>query len=180
MVVLPSLPGQDWKMRYLRKIDRVLVLIEKVMVVFLFSALILFINVNIVSRNLFGISSHTILEISPTLVLWLALVGASLALRTGRHIKLEVVVRYLPASYRLRAHQVTSFFGLAVMAVLFLVSLGFVKNEVTDFGVKGYFSLIFPLFFALSMFRYLLSLLDGVLWDEKNAVGPGKPDERAR
>ena len=87
-------------MRLLAKFDDTLEIIGRTVVIFLFSALVLMITTNIVARNLFGVSYQKILEVSPGIVLWLALIGATLALKRQRHIKLEILLRY--AGHRTR------------------------------------------------------------------------------
>jgi len=141
-------------MRFIKQIDDFLEKIEKVLAVFLFSGLALLITFNILSRNIFDYSFEKIFETAPVFVLWLALVGSSLALKKKRHIKLEFILRYCPAICRYYSNYAVSFFGMAVTGILFYSSLQFVSNEVQLFGNKGFFSVIFPLFFALSFFRY--------------------------
>ncbi|OQW98406.1 MAG: hypothetical protein BWK74_04605 [Desulfobacteraceae bacterium A6] len=141
-------------MHFIKLIDDFLEKIEKVLAVFLFSGLALLITFNILSRNIFDYSFEKIFETAPVLVLWLALVGSSLALKKRRHIKLELLLRYCPAICRYYSNYAVSFFGMAVTGILFYSSLQFVSNEVQIFGNKGFFSVIFPLFFALSFFRY--------------------------
>lgn len=141
-------------MRFIKQIDDFLEKIEKVLAVFLFSGLALLITFNILARNIFDYSFEKIFETAPVLVLWLALVGSSLALKKRRHIKLELLLRYCPAICRYYSNYAVSFFGMAVMGILFYSSLQFVSNEVQIFGNKGFFSVIFPLFFTLSFFRY--------------------------
>jgi len=141
-------------MRFIKQIDDFLEKIEKVLAVFLFSGLALLITFNILSRNIFDYSFEKIFETAPVLVLWLALIGSSLALKKRRHIKIELLLRYCPAICRYYSNYAVSFFGMAVTGILFYSSLQFVSNEVLIFGDRGFFSVIFPLFFALSFFRY--------------------------
>jgi TRAP-type C4-dicarboxylate transport system permease small subunit len=143
-------------MHLLTKIDDALEYMENAIVVALFAALILLIAFNILARNLFGISFPKTLELTPAIVLWIALIGATLALKKGRHIKLEILLRYTGRRARRAARIVSGLFGTAVMATLFVASLSFVKNEWAIFGFRGAASLAFPLFFALASFRYLL------------------------
>jgi TRAP-type C4-dicarboxylate transport system permease small subunit len=87
-------------MRFIRKFDEFLAVFEKSLVVAFLSALILIITFNVISRNLFQVSFQKILEISPSLVLWLALLGSSLALRNQRHIKLEIILRFCSDKFK--------------------------------------------------------------------------------
>jgi len=147
-------------MRTIRKINELLTVIEKILIILLFSALVLLITFNIISRNLFHVSFQKILEIAPTLVLWLALVGSTLALKNQRHIKLELLLRYFPERLRFTAGIVTCTFGITIMGILFFASLEFVKNEIEIFGRWGWCSVIFPFFFASSLFRYFALIFD--------------------
>ncbi len=141
-------------MGYIKKIDDYLALFEKSVVVILYWGLILLIAFNIFTRNIFNFSVQKILEIAPAFVLWLALAGATLALRKQRHIKLELLLRFCPERIRFWAHIASCVFGMTVMGVLLWVSLGFVKNEITIFGLRGWISVVFPLFFSISFFRF--------------------------
>jgi len=147
-------------MQFLNKMDHILSIFEKCLVVILFSALVLLIIFNIFSRNLFHVSFQKMLEFSPAIVLWLALTGSSLALRSRRHIKLELLLRFCPEKIRLLALVATSLFGMAVMSVLCIASFEFVKNEVDMFGTAGWIVIIFPLFFSISFFRYFLRIVN--------------------
>ncbi len=149
-------------MRFIRKFDEFLAVFEKFLVVVFFSALILLITFNVISRNLFQISFQKILEISPSLVLWLALIGSSLALRNQRHIKLEILLRFCSDKFKAFAIISGSAFGMTVMGILFWVSIEFVRNEIVILGKWGFISIIFPMFFAISFFRYFIQLMNNM------------------
>jgi len=165
-------------MHLLTKIDNALEYMEKAIVVALFAALILLIASNILARNLFGISIPETLELTPALVLWIALIGATLALKKERHIKLEVLLRYTGREVRRTARIISGLFGTAVMATLFIASLTFVKNEWAIFGVRGATSLAFPLFFALASFRFLLGSFTAGAETEHRGDGQNKDGDR--
>ena len=143
-------------MVYFQKIDDLLARVENWLAILLFSGLLLSLLLNIVSRNIFHTSYAVILESSPAMVLWLALIGASLCLKDNRHIKLELLLRFLSKKWRYTATVLTSVFGMTVMAILFWASLRFVQNETMIFGAKGLFSVIFPWFFGVACFRFFL------------------------
>jgi len=143
----------------IKRVDDALALFEKSVIVLCFSMLVFFIVFNILSRNLFHLPSHRIFEAGPNLVLWLALLGASQALKQQRHIRLELVLRYCSSRIRLWAAVAVNLFGALVMAILLVASFEFVKNEITMFGSWGRLSMIFPFFFSVAAFRYLTALL---------------------
>ncbi len=146
-------------MHWLIKLDDTLALVEKALLVILFSSLILLISFNIISRNLFNYSFQRVLEAAPGTVMWLALIGSTLALKQGRHIKLEIVLRYLGRRTRRFARIFSGLVGLSIMGVLFVASIEFVKNEIQIFGLIGWISVVFPLFFMLASFRYALQIV---------------------
>ncbi|MCF8053504.1 MAG: TRAP transporter small permease subunit [Desulfobacterales bacterium] len=145
-------------LRLLSRLDNALARCEQVVVCLLFFGLILITFGTIVARNLFGASSQRLLELAPAGVLWIALVGASLALRQGRHIRLELFLRFVPERIRSWANAAVGLFGAAVMGVLLAASFGFVQNEVAIFGARGWIAVVFPVFFAVAAFRYLLGV----------------------
>lgn len=139
--------------------DDYLAFFEKSLAVILYAALILSITFNIFTRNIFNFTSQNILEVTPAFVLWLALVGATLALRKQRHIKIELLLRFCTERIRFLANIASCIFGIAVMGILFWVSLAFIKNEMSIFGLRGWVTFIFPLFFAISFFRYVARII---------------------
>ena len=143
----------------IKRVDDALALFEKSVIVLCFSLLVFFIIFNILSRNLFHLPSHKIFEAGPNLVLWLALLGASLALKRQRHIRLELVLRYCSDRVRLWAAVAVNLFGALVMGILLVTSFEFVKNEIAMFGDWGRLSMIFPFFFSVAVFRFLAAPL---------------------
>ena len=146
-------------MHWLTKLDDTLALVEKALLVFLFSSLILLISFNIISRNLFNYSFQRVLEAAPGTVMWLALIGSTLALKQNRHIKLEIVLRYLGRRARSFARIFSGLVGLSIMGILFVASIEFVNNEIQIFGIIGWISVVFPSFFMLASFRYALQVV---------------------
>jgi len=144
-----------------QRVDDALALIEKCVIVLCFSLLVSFIVFNILSRNLLHLPSHKIFEAGPNLVLWLALLGASLALKQQRHIRLELVLRYSSQRIRRWSAVAVNLFGAWVMGMLLIASFEFVRNEIAMFGVWGWLSIIFPIFFSVTAFRYLAASLRG-------------------
>lgn len=146
----------------LRRLDDLAATAEKALVVIIFSAIILLIAFNIAARNLFNVSYQAILEISPALVLWLALLGSTLALKYQRHIRLEVLIRFLSPSLRRAARCSASIFGLGVMGTLFVASFSFLESETAMFGYRGWSAVILPIFFAISAMRFFIQALEQI------------------
>ena len=145
--------------RLIQRLDDTLARIEKCVIGVCFTLLVAAVLFGILSRNLFHLPSHRIFESAPSLVLWMALLGASLALKQRRHIRLELVLRYSNETIRRWAARVVNLFGAAVMAGLLITSVEFVRNEIAMFGGWGWLAMIFPIFFGSTAFRYLAALL---------------------
>jgi len=159
-------------MLILRKIDTWLAAAERALTVALFFALVASIAVNIIARNLFQTSFQLLLEIGPALVLWLALIGSTLALRENRHIKIELLLRFCSPRLTTLAGRLCGLFGMVVMALLGVASLEFVTNEVAIFGTRGWLAVAFPAFFTIAFFRFLTRALAPA---ETNAGSPDSP-----
>ncbi len=129
------------------------------MAVVLYILLVGLICTTIIGRNLLQVTSHRLMELAPAVVLWLALVGATLALKHQRHIRIELLLRFLPPGGRRMAIALTSLFGMGVCGVLAYAAVSFVYNETILFGAWGWLSLCFPLFFLLAFFRFGLGFL---------------------
>jgi TRAP-type C4-dicarboxylate transport system permease small subunit len=143
----------------IKRIDDLLEMFEKLVIMLAFSVLIALMVANIIQRNVFNQSSQWILEYQPVMVLWISMLGASVALKHGKHICMELVLRFLPVRLKDACHRVASFFGFLVMATGLYLSESFVRNEFELFGAKGYIALIIPFFFAATSFRYLVQII---------------------
>ncbi len=139
-------------------LDNGLEKIERFLAVFLYLLLIGMISVTIIARNLFHFSSHRLLELAPTVVLWLALVGATLALKHHRHIKIELLLRLLPKKSRLAVMVATNLFAMIISALLAWAAVPFVLNEAALFGRWGWVAACFPVFFGTAFLRLFLEL----------------------
>jgi len=146
-------------MKWLEKIDHLLEKAERGLAVGLFTLLIGLISINIVARNVLHWASQDLMELSPTVVLWLALVGATLALKHRRHIKIELLLRFLPSGAQRLAGCATALFAMGVCGVLAYASVSFVCNELVLFGPRGWPAVCFPIFFGTAFFRFGIDFL---------------------
>lgn len=149
-------------MRLVKKIDNFLFTCEKFLVVVFFSALVFGVTFNIISRNVFQVSFDTILEFSPVFVVWTALLGATIAMKTKHHLRLELFLKYCPEKYQKLSYFLVSSFGVIITGILLIASFQFVENEISIFGARGRLSVIFPIFFGMTCFRYLVDLLESL------------------
>ena len=117
-------------MRWMERLDSLLECAERFFICVLFLALILILAGNILGRNLVGYFPQKLMEMVPAIVMWLTLVGASLALRKHRHIGFDVMLRVFPPHAKRLMKSVSCVAGGIVMALLVLASV--------------FFALIFP------------------------------------
>jgi TRAP-type C4-dicarboxylate transport system permease small subunit len=73
-------------LKWIQKIDNRLERLERALAVVLFCFLMGLICINIITRNILHWVSHHLIELTPMVVLWLALVGATMALKYHRHL----------------------------------------------------------------------------------------------
>lgn len=149
-------------MKILHAIDRYIEIVEKTLIVFLFVFFILLITSSIFSRNLFQVSSQLVSEKTPLFVLWLALLGASLGIKDNKHIKLELLLRFVSGSFKDLALLVGHVFAALVLLVLFYLSITFVQGEIKLFGAWGWSIVIMPVFFFVASFRFFLKSLENL------------------
>jgi len=147
----------------LARLDHRLAQIERFFAVTLYGLLAVAVVGTIITRDVFGVTFSTLLESAPVLVLWLTLVGASLALAEHRHIRLEAVVRYCPSLMRRWAFRLTSLFGAGICTLLGIAGINFVGSEMAIFGAKGILATVFPAFFFLAAFRFIVRAVGTVV-----------------
>ncbi len=99
-------------------------------------------------------------------VLWVALLGASLATRQARHIRIDIVSRLIPAAYRAWIERITGLAAFAVSATLTGAGWTLVRFEreartVLALGIPTWVTqVIIPLGFLAITFRLGLMTLE--------------------
>jgi TRAP-type C4-dicarboxylate transport system permease small subunit len=168
-----SLTGEGYLRSMLQRLlnlDQRLERAENILAISLYALLIATIAINVFARNLLHMGSPFLLEAAPTLVLWLALVGATWGLKRGRHITIGVLLRLLPPSWRKAATAATSLAALLVAAALCYAAVLFLHNELILFGAMGWRSVCLPLFFLMVALRSALRLW--TLWQPLPTEAP--------
>ncbi len=107
-------------------------------------------------------------DLNRILVLWIAMVGGSLATRTNEHIKVDFFSRVLPARPRRVVNALISLIGITVCLMLVFFSLQFLKMEyeleetlVAMPLPLWIIQIIIPVGFSIIAFRFFLHLLGG-------------------
>ena len=149
-------------LKWIEKIDDRLEKLERWLAVGLFCLLMGLICVNIFTRNILHWVSHQFIELTPTVVLWLALVGATMALKHHTHIKIELLLRFLSPRGRRVAAGLTSLFGMGICGLLAIATVPFLRNEILIFGIQGWAAVCFPFFFITAFFRFGVQFLSAL------------------
>jgi TRAP-type C4-dicarboxylate transport system permease small subunit len=138
--------------------------IENAVLILLLALMVLLAGAQIVSRNLLDLSLVGADQLLRLLVLWVAMLGAVAASRDGKHIRVDVVARWLPPRAQAAANALTDVFTIGVCLVLAWQAARFVVAERTSgelaLGLLPAWiaQLILPAAFALIALRYLLRL----------------------
>lgn len=155
-------------MKVLRAFDRGLARAEGFALVVFVGAMVGVSFLQVILRNLF----HTGIEGADVLlrhgVLWVALLGASLATRQARHIRIDIVSRLIPAAHQAWIERITGLAAFAVSVSLTgegwtLVRLEREARTVLAPGIPTWVAqVIIPLGFLLIAFRLGLMTLENI------------------
>ena len=118
-------------------LDRWLNLAETVLLVSLLGAMIGFATFQIVARNVFAAGLTWADGLIQIAVLWVTMVGASVAAGSDRHIKIDVVPRFAGPKLRAVAGRLTALSTGLLCAALGWTSIEFIRWEMVD-GTAGF------------------------------------------
>ena len=111
---------------------RAIALVEDTVISFVLLSMILLVLVQIGLRNFYssGISGGA--EIVRHLLLWVAFLGAAIAARERKHIKIDIVQRILPPGPKNFVEMLTGLFTTIVCSLLLYASIQFIR---ADYGL---------------------------------------------
>lgn len=151
--------------------------VETGLMTILMVAMVLVAFGQIALRNLFEFSFLWADPFLRHLVLWTGMLGAAMATRDGRHIKIDVLSQLLPARGRLVLNTLTNLFSSAVCGILVYAAYKFVRDEF-HFGGEAFLSvpgwivqLILPAVFTIITVRFLLLAADSARRAWRNDPG---------
>ena len=97
------------------------------------------------------------------LVLWIALLGAAMATKEGKHINIDVISRVLPGRGKVAIQALTDLFSTCICVFLIQASLKFIRDEFQA-GTLAFLKIptwaltvIFPVAFGLIALRFAMS-----------------------
>ena len=103
--------------------------LEDVLLVCLVAAMLSLGFLQILFRNLISVGIVWIDPLVRHLVLWIALLGASIATREKRHITIDVLSGHVPPQHYSRLQGAVQFFSALVCFLLVLPAIRFVQND---------------------------------------------------
>lgn len=136
--------------------------IEDIMLVLLLSTMILLASSQIVLRNLFDYGMVWVDPLLRVMVLWLGLIGATVASRGNRHIKIDLLSRYFDSVSNLVIEAFVSLFTAWICLLIAWHGVHWIQLEFAEklIGIAGIpawmLEIIIPLSFALIGIRYCL------------------------
>ena len=136
---------------------------EEVVLVVLVACLLSLAFAQILMRNLFQITWFWADPLLRHLVLWSSFLGALVATRQDRHVRIDAVLRLVPQRWRPRVAALGDLVAAALCGTLAPIALRFVLDERTYGGealpgVPAWVAqLVFPIVFAGMALRFLIN-----------------------
>lgn len=156
-------------LRAFHRLDELLATVEGTAACLLLAEMILLAFVQVILRNVFAFGFSWVEELLRVSVLWVGFIGASLAIRQGRHINIDVLSRAVPDRLRPWVRTVIDLALLAVCAIFLAASVEYIRME-RQFGEVSdplrtpvwILQLIFPILFGTGCFRLALKTVENV------------------
>ena len=164
--------------RPLARLRRLLAAFETTLLVLLLGVMIGVAAFQILARNLFGGGLMWGSDLVQVAMLWATMVGATVAVGSNRHIRIDVVARFGGERLQAVAGRVTALFSAVLCAALGWYAIEFVRWDFMD-GVPGFASVpawicesIIPIAAGVMALRYLLQTIWPLPADVEGAGPP--------
>ena len=117
--------GDLGKSRREGSFERVLVTLNRWIVIAMMAVMVLLVFMNVVSRYIFNHSIIWAEEVSQYLMVWVAFLAAGLALREGRHVAIEILQDRLPSTTRRMTRHFVALLLVVFMGILIVLGFQF-------------------------------------------------------
>ncbi len=156
-------------MRIFKRVDDVIAKIEEALVVFMIFAIIIINVLQIFFRAMeINVPSYSG-SMNQVLVLWLAMVGGSLATRKAEHIKVDFVSKFLKGRLRNYIMILINIFAMMVCGLLIIYAVDFLQLEyemqerLTAIPVPLWvLQLVMPVSLSIILYRFFLLALQDI------------------
>ncbi len=174
-------------MKTLARLNTLLLSLERGFLVLLFSMMILLSFSQVILRNVLSLGLVWADPLLRNGVLWLGFIGASLATQADKHIKIDLIGRFLKPRAAAAVAVATDLFTMVVCLLLADASVTFVLNEIgfhdtlvtiSGFDVPTWWSqVILPVGFVLIAFRLVVRIIGRIV--ELSGRAPAPPGRDA-
>ncbi|HPX50483.1 MAG TPA: TRAP transporter small permease [Deltaproteobacteria bacterium] len=168
---LKTCPGCGTPYPPVHPITAVLWKIEEWLLVGFLGIMVSLVLIQIVLRNFFATGIMGGSEIVRHLVLWVAFLGAGVAAREGKHIRIDVAGRLLSPRFKCGTDVLTGIFSVVVCAILVYASLNFLLVDFESGMQIPFFNmpvwvleLIIPLGYLVITLRFALRTFRSLIW----------------
>jgi len=145
--------------------DQFLDRVEQVLLILFLGLMILIAFAQIALRNFLASGLTWGDPLVRNLVLWVSLIGATLATREKKHISIDIVSRWISPQKKNLVEVMINLFAFSICGLLVFAALKFIKNE-SEMGniiflkIPSWIpTLILPITFGLMAFRFGLQTL---------------------
>ena len=142
------------------RLDEIVGRLEQYLLAALLGLMILVAFLQIILRNFFTTGVSWGDPLVRYLVLWVGFIGASLAVREGKHINIDVFSQWIPGLGNTLIRFITTLFSAFICGVLTFAAVNFIRNEarfdaVTALGISVWpIQLIIPVACGLMTLRF--------------------------
>lgn len=147
-------------MKYWNRIDEFIAHLEQVVLAGSLTLMVTVAFLQIVLRNFFDTGLSWGDELVRYCVIWVGFLGAALATREGKHIRMDLVSRWLPTKHQWALQAFVHLVSTVISAILTLAAIKFVRVE-AQMGAETFFgpatwiiALVIPVTFGTMTIRY--------------------------
>ncbi len=160
-------------MKIFKTISKALSWIENSLVIVLFSSMVILAFLQVVLRNVFSTGFLWADPLLRHMVLWIGLIGASLATEQVKHLNLDIITRFVSSKTQNILRIITNLF--AGIITIFIAEAGwtFLQNEIESGEIilsigrfnfpAWWFQIIIPIGFGLMAFRFFIRAVEHTL-----------------
>ena len=155
-------PECGWQSKAPSRLFNAIARVEDAVISVVLLSMILLVLVQIGLRNFCSTGMSGGAEIVRHMLLWVAFLGAAIAAREGKHIRIDLAQRILKQGPKNVVDVITSLFTAIVCVMLFYASVQFIRNEyemgtiIPFFNMKVWvLELVIPVGYCAVALRYL-------------------------
>nr|WP_276519687.1 TRAP transporter small permease [Bacillus infantis] len=158
----------------MKKVDRVIEHIEEYFVFSSLLLMVLIVFINVLGRFVFNFSISWSEEAARYLMIWATFIAASLGVKKGSHITLDILTVYLPEKANRIVRAISYILSMVYCILLLVIGIPFIMDMIA----KGQISpaLHMPIHFVylaivagavLMLIRYILLFIDDIVYSNK-------------